>query len=92
MKLSLKILMGYLDLDSNMENRKKIEKYFKENFFEDFINEKSLFGKRLIDSMDLVLLINFLEEEFNVSIDGNEVNIENFDSVDKIVNLINSKL
>jgi acyl carrier protein len=49
-----------------------------ENFIED----------GLLDSFDMVMLIDELEEKFGVSIDGEEIIASNFTSLDSIKNLV----
>ena len=51
----------------------------------------SLFENNIIDSFGILELISFIEKKFSVSINPSEVTIENFDSLDKIVKLIEGK-
>ena len=52
-------------------------------------NDTSLFQGRLIDSMNLVQLLSFLESTFSVKIPTHAVTVENLDSVDSIEKLVN---
>lgn len=48
----------------------------------------SLFQSRMIDSMNLVQLLNFLETEFALKIPTADVNVDNLDTVQAIEGLI----
>jgi len=52
-------------------------------------NETSLFQGRLIDSMNLVQLLAFLESTFAIKIPTYAVTVENLDTVDSIERLVN---
>ena len=56
----------------------------------DFRTENELITGKVIDSVDLVSIISDIEEEFNISIDIEEIEPQNFDSVEKIWNLVES--
>jgi len=51
----------------------------------------SLFENNIIDSFGMLELVSFIEKKFNVSINPSEVTIENFDSIDRIVKLVENK-
>jgi acyl carrier protein len=53
--------------------------------------DTSLFEGRVLNSLKLVEVIVFLEETFKIKIDPSEVNIDNLDSVSKILGLIERK-
>lgn len=52
------------------------------------IDEKSLVSEGILDSLDIMNLIMELEETFDIEIDPEDVLSENFESVDKIIGLI----
>ncbi len=54
----------------------------------EFETEQGLISDGLLESFDLIQLIAVLENEFGVEIGNKNVTIENFDSFDKIVSLI----
>lgn len=58
---------------------------------EDIELETSLFQDRLLDSLNLVMLISFLEKEFSIKIATSEVSIDNLDTVARIVGFIERK-
>jgi acyl carrier protein len=56
----------------------------------DFQNESGLVTNKVIDSMDLVAIISDIEEEFDVSIEMDKIEPENFDSAEAMWKLIQS--
>ena len=58
---------------------------------EEISADSSLFQSRILDSLNLVRLIGFLEETFNIKINSSEVTIENLDSVKNILIFVDHK-
>ena len=56
------------------------------------INDESIFTNNLLDSMDLITLIGFVEDEYNINIVPEDVSYENFDSIMNICSFIEMKL
>lgn len=56
----------------------------------EFENEENLVSDGILESFDLVQLVAALEEEFEVEIGGRNITKENFDSLDRIVALMES--
>ncbi|MDI6804149.1 MAG: acyl carrier protein [Bacteroidota bacterium] len=55
-------------------------------------NTVSLLGTGIIDSMGTLELISFLESNYNIRFDDEELVAENFDSIEKIKEFLSSKL
>lgn len=75
----------------------KVRSYILENYLftedqSELNNEDSFLDKGIIDSTGILEVIFFLEEEFGISVDDEEMVPENLDSVNNIVKYINSKL
>lgn len=51
-----------------------------------------LFDEGLFDSMGFMALISFLQEEFDVQPNDDELVVENFESIDSIVSYLSKKL
>jgi acyl carrier protein len=51
-----------------------------------------LFDEGIFDSMGLLNLISFLEEDFNVKVEDAELDAENFGSVNAIASFLERKL
>lgn len=74
-----------------MENAKeRVEKVLVavKKDLEQHLGETSLITDGLLDSLDIMNLIMELEGEFDIEIDPEDVLSENFESVDKIISLI----
>lgn len=56
----------------------------------EFENEENLVSDGILESFDLVQLVAALEEEFDVEIGGRNITKENFDSLDRIAQLMES--
>lgn len=74
----------------------KVRNYILENYLftddqAELNNEDSFLDKGIIDSTGILEVIFFLEEEFRISVDDDEMIPENLDSVNNIVKYINSK-
>ncbi|MBP7736609.1 MAG: acyl carrier protein [Spirochaetes bacterium] len=54
--------------------------------------ESSLLKDKIIDSLGILTIIQFLEEEFGVIIKDEEVDESNFNSIKSITSFINSKI
>lgn len=58
----------------------------------DFNNETALVSDEILDSFDIVSLVAELNAEFDVTIGADDLEEENFDTVDAMVELINTLL
>lgn len=58
----------------------------------DFENETALITDEILDSFDIVSLVAELNTEFDVTIGADDLEEENFNTVDAIVELIDSLL
>ena len=54
----------------------------------DFANSVDFIQEGLLDSLDIVALVEYLEEEYGITIPGTEISLKNFSNVDGIVALI----
>lgn len=57
----------------------------------DIENDTSLFRDQLLDSLNLLSLISFLEKTFSIKISPSEVSIDNMDSIDHMAAFIEKK-
>ena len=55
----------------------------------DFNDDADFIKAGMLDSFDIITLVNTLDEKFDVSIDGVDILPENFSSVEKIEILLN---
>lgn len=54
----------------------------------DFVNEKALIDDGILDSFDVVSIISEIDDEFEVQIKINELDPDNFNSIESIWNLV----
>ncbi len=55
---------------------------------EDFTTSEDFISDGLLDSFDLISLVSELDENFSISIDGMDINQENFKNLDAIKSLL----
>lgn len=75
--------------------KEKIKKFIIENFLfgeRGLKDDEPLFESGIIDSLGLIKLLAFIEENFNVSIDMGEIMIENFNTVNDILETLSSRV
>ena len=73
----------------------KIIEFFKDNFLvelgEDFSEEDSFLESGVIDSTGVLELVTFLEDEFKIKVEDEEIVPENLDGLKFLVNYIQRK-
>ena len=79
-----------------MSVEEKVRKFIFDNFlFTDdqnaILNSDSFLDKGVLDSTGILEVINFLEEEFGLTVNDDELVPENLDSVDNITAFVNRK-
>jgi acyl carrier protein len=79
-----------------MELEKRIRKYVAENLLyvdDDFTydNDTSFIGEGLIDSMGIMELVMYVQSEFGITIEQEELTPANFDSMNKLIAFIDRK-
>ena len=58
----------------------------------DFENEKELIDEGIIESFDVIQIVTALMEEFSIDIEASDIESENFNSLEDICALVESKL
>ena len=56
----------------------------------DFEHEQKLIDDDILDSFDIISIVSDLNDEFDIDITADELEPENFNSLDAIVQLVNS--
>lgn len=59
---------------------------------DDLTSTTPLLSNGILDSMAILKLVIFLENDFSIAVESQEVHPENFDTVEKIATLVQSKL
>ena len=55
----------------------------------DYLNKTNYIDEGLLDSLDIIRLVSDIEKKYNISINGEDIIPENFQSIYDIENLIN---
>ncbi|MFV9689933.1 MAG: acyl carrier protein [Desulfobacteria bacterium] len=78
------------------EKREQIRAFIIENFLfgkdDGFKDETSFLDDGIIDSTGVLELVNFLEEEFSISVQDEELVPENLDSINNVVTYLETKI
>lgn len=80
-----------LDTIKTLNTFFKQQNLISDNGFENLSPNFSLLDEGLIDSINLMKLISFIEEKFNITIDEAEMTPENFDTLNSLGELITKK-
>ena len=80
-----------------MDTKKVIREFMidelKDNGFrEEIRDDESLTDLEIMDSLGVLITINFLEEKFGIIIDANELDQDDLDSINALAALIEKKL
>jgi acyl carrier protein len=81
-------------MDVSFSYSEKLRNFISETTFTDIekIKENTLlFEEGIFDSLGFLSLISFLNEEFGVEVENQELNEENFESINAIVEFISRK-
>lgn len=57
----------------------------------DFTNDDNIFELGFVNSLFAMKLVTFIESEFHLTIESDEMEISNFNTINNIVNFIQSK-
>jgi acyl carrier protein len=78
------------------EAREKVRAFIVENFLfgsDDGLKDDSSFlDEGIIDSTGILELVSFLEEEFGISVEDEELIPENLDSINNVVEYLGKKI
>lgn len=76
-----------------MEDTKKKIRNFLTGFFNSaqVRDDQDFFALGFVNSLFAMQLVLFVEKEFSITVDNDDLNIDNFKSVDAIANLIERK-
>lgn len=79
-----------------MELNKEIRKFIESNLivFEDdleFSDNDNIFELGFVNSLFAMKILNYIENKFDIVFDNEDINIANFSSVNKIIDLIGKR-
>ena len=81
--------------DIEVDIHRKLMDFITRNFLieeEEIILDESLVDQGIIDSFGLIEIASFIENEFSISVEEDQMKRDNFGSVIKIVNFIEREL
>jgi acyl carrier protein len=84
-----------LEKMTDIQIKDRIQSYIVENTVEDtnMINENTLlFEEGIFDSMGLISLITFLEDEFRIKTADDDLVVDNFESISAITKYVSSRV
>lgn len=76
------------------DTRDEIKNYIEKEFpgtSEVDLDNVDLLEEEIVDSLGIFTLISFIEERFGVSIDAADINLDNFQTLDTITELVESR-
>ncbi len=79
-----------------MDYRQEIRNFILSNLSNDDKNiiltdDDNYFEKRFVNSLFAMKLVNFVEQKFEIEINNDDLDINNFSTVNNLVHLINKK-
>ncbi|MCP5052450.1 MAG: acyl carrier protein [bacterium] len=79
-----------------MELKEKVRKFIEGNLvvFEDeaeFADSDNIFEMGFVNSLFAMKLVSYIEQEFDIEVDNDDLEISNFSSVDRIVQYVAGK-
>ncbi len=74
--------------------QQELKSFIIENYHLDdsqFSSDQSLVNSGIIDSMGIIEIVSFIEDKYDIIIDDEEINTENFETVNNMVMFIKSQ-
>ena len=79
-------------MDHSMDVRMRIRQYFSKVVPEKIRDEDDIFDLGIVDSLFAVQLVVFVEEEFSIVAEREDLHINNFSSIAALTNFVFAKL
>ena len=80
-----------MDIENIIKEYVAKDLLFSDNGFE-YSNDDSFLEEGIIDSTGVLELVLFVEEEFGIAVEDQDVTRENFDSINELANYIRQRL
>ena len=79
-----------------MERREKVRKFIENNLFDlieelHFYDDDDIFALGLVNSLFAMKLLNYVKTEFNIEIESDDMEITNFNTVNRVLEFIERK-
>ncbi|WP_255784117.1 acyl carrier protein [Marilutibacter chinensis] len=75
-----------------MEIKQRIGRYLTDRIGSDVADHKDIFKLGLVDSLFAMQLVLFIEQEFQIAVEGEELDLDNFCSIDAMSAFVHRKL
>jgi acyl carrier protein len=75
-----------------MDVRTRIRRYFDKAITDKFHDDDDIFVLGVVDSLFALQLVTFVESEFSITVEREELDIDNFCSVDTLTRFVHGKL
>jgi acyl carrier protein len=75
-----------------MDVRTRIRRYFSKTIAEEISDEDDIFDLGIVDSMFAMQLVMFVEDEFSIVAEREDLDINNFCSISALTNFVLAKL
>jgi len=72
--------------------RKFIETNFPETDRQSLLDSQALLASQIVDSLGIIKLITFIEQEFDITVEDEDIVPQNFQSISAIVTLVETKM
>lgn len=79
-----------------MDSKEKVRKFIEDNLIKYdeetiFSDEDNIFSRGFVNSLFAMKLLNYIENEFCITVDSAEMELANFSSVNNIVSFLDKK-
>ncbi len=79
-----------------MDNKEKVRMFIEDNLIRYdeetiFSDEDNIFSMGFVNSLFAMKLLNYIESEFSITVDSDELELSNFSSVNNIISFLNKK-
>lgn len=74
-----------------MDTKAKIRNFVRRFFRNEDFNDSDNIFENAVNSLFAMQLVLFIEKEFDIEVDNNEIDLENFNSIDAIADYIETK-
>jgi acyl carrier protein len=78
-----------------METAQKVQRFLVDELqlpVAEITPDHPLIANQLLDSLGILQVVSFLESEFGISVEDDELVVDNFGSISSMVRLVDSKL
>ncbi|RKP52453.1 acyl carrier protein [Trinickia fusca] len=75
-----------------MDHKQRIRHYLSVNIAEPVADDEDIFGKGLVDSLFALQLVDFIQNDFKLTVENEDLDLDNFCSIDAMESFVTRKL